>query len=60
MFSLGVYVLLIEEWLSLRRFQWVPYNHIVMCVASVYAQQQQTSPHMTPPNATMLYGHHPC
>lgn len=35
MFSLGVYVLLIEEWLSLRRFQWVPYNHIVMCVASV-------------------------
>lgn len=35
LFSLGVYVLLTEEWLSLRRFQWTLYNHVATRVASV-------------------------
>lgn len=59
LFSLGVNVLLIEGWLSVRRrFQWILYNHIVMHVASVYTQQQQTSPHVTSSNTRMLYGLH--
>lgn len=32
-FGLGVNVLLIQGWLSVRRFQWILYNHIVMHVA---------------------------
>lgn len=35
LFRLGVYVLLTEEWLSLRRFQWTLYNHVATRVASV-------------------------
>lgn len=33
MFSLGVSVLLVQGWLSTRRFQWTLYNHIVVHVA---------------------------
>ena len=33
MFSLGVNVLLIQGWLSVRGFQWIVCNHIVMRVA---------------------------
>ena len=33
MISLGVNVLLIQGWLSIRRFQWIPCNYIIMCVA---------------------------
>lgn len=54
----SVNVLLIQGWLSLRWFQWILYNHVVMHVALGKHHSNLPLPHVTSRIAMMTYGLH--